>query len=240
MTKYLISVSGGKDSTALLHWVLNLRDRKDIVAFYCDTGWEHPDTYKYLDYLEGRFNIKIERLKPAYSFEELCIKEKMIPSFATKFCTRVLKMETSNKFVESFNGEVIVFTGVRRDESNNRSEEQSHKIVNKTKYIQPLVYWSTQKVYDYLKDNDIKLNPLYKKGFSRVGCYPCIFANQKDIGALEKWAIDRVKSLEEKVSKASGKNITFFKDGNMDYKKSKAYNSLGLDIGCTNPYGACE
>ncbi len=238
MTKYLVSVSGGKDSTALLAYTLKLRG-DDVIAFYCDTGWEHPDTYAYLDYLEQHFGIEIVHLS-GQSFEELCIEEKMIPSFRTRFCTRVLKMERSNKFVKSFSEPVVVLTGVRRDESTNRSKEQSHKTVSGIKYIQPLAYWSTQKVYDYLALEGIRLNPLYQKGFSRVGCYPCIFANQKDIGALEQWAVDRVKALEEKVSAVAEKKITFFKDGDMAYKKSKSFNSLGLDLGCMNPYGACE
>ena len=238
--KYLVSVSGGKDSTALLSFMLKRRPKEDIIPFYCDTGWEHNDTYKYLDYLESYFDIKIERLTPGKTFEELCIENKMIPSFRTKFCTRILKMERSNEFVKSFNDDVVVLTGVRRDESENRKNEQSHKIVNGIKYIQPIAYWTTQEVYTYLKDEGVELNPLYKKGFSRVGCYPCIFANQKDIGALEEWAVDRVKNLESKVSEVAGKKITFFKDGDMDYKKSKSFNSLGLDLGCINPYGACE
>ena len=237
--KYLVSLSGGKDSTALLHWTLQRRSKLDIVPFYIDTEWEHPSTYEYLDYLDELFDIKIVRLKNKMGFEELCKHEKMIPSFHAKFCTRILKMERSNDFVNSFDESVVVMTGVRRDESEKRKDEQSHKVVNGIKYIQPLAYWSTQEVYDYLTINSIKLNPLYLKGFSRVGCYPCIFANQKDIGALEQWAVDKVVKLENDVSEIADIKVTFFKDMKMETKKSKAYNSLGLDLGCINPYGAC-
>lgn len=237
--KYLVSVSGGKDSTALLHWILSKRDKKHVVPFYCDTGWEHPDTYEYLDYLECFFGVDIVRLG-GKSFQDLCKEQKMIPSFRTKFCTRILKMQRSNSFVETFDEKVVVLTGVRRDESEKRQNEQSHKIVCGVKYIQPLVYWKTQDVYSYLKNNGIKLNPLYLKGFTRVGCYPCIHANTKDIGLIEDWAIERVRKLEDEVSEIAGYKITFFKDGGIDYKKSKAFNSLGLELGCINPYGACE
>jgi len=70
--RYLVNVSGGKDSTASLLWALdNLpKDRIDVV--YCDTGWEHKSVYEYLDYLENKLDIKIERIK-TIGFEQLCV-----------------------------------------------------------------------------------------------------------------------------------------------------------------------
>jgi len=50
----IASVSGGKDSTALL--ILAKLEREiDIIPVFADTGHEHPETYKYLDYLETKF-----------------------------------------------------------------------------------------------------------------------------------------------------------------------------------------
>lgn len=52
--KHIASVSGGKDSTALL--ILAKIERGiDITPVFADTGHEHPETYKYLDYLETKF-----------------------------------------------------------------------------------------------------------------------------------------------------------------------------------------
>lgn len=61
----LLSVSGGKDSTAL---ILHAIERG--VPFQCvfaDTGHEHPQTYAYLDYLESRLGITIQRVKPDFA-----------------------------------------------------------------------------------------------------------------------------------------------------------------------------
>jgi len=59
--KYLVSVSGGKDSTATLLWILEGRQKEYIIPIFCDTGWEMDETYEYLDYLENRLEIKIHR-----------------------------------------------------------------------------------------------------------------------------------------------------------------------------------
>jgi 3'-phosphoadenosine 5'-phosphosulfate sulfotransferase (PAPS reductase)/FAD synthetase len=61
----LLSVSGGKDSTAL---ILHALERG--VEFQCcfaDTGHEHPETYEYLDYLRDRLGITIEAAKADFS-----------------------------------------------------------------------------------------------------------------------------------------------------------------------------
>jgi 3'-phosphoadenosine 5'-phosphosulfate sulfotransferase (PAPS reductase)/FAD synthetase len=65
--KHVISVSGGKDSTATLLIALERCSRADVVPIFCDTGNEHDDTYAYLDYLEQALDIKIMRLKADFA-----------------------------------------------------------------------------------------------------------------------------------------------------------------------------
>lgn len=45
----IVSVSGGKDSTAMLLKALEEHPREQIMPVFCDTGWEHPAVYEYLD-----------------------------------------------------------------------------------------------------------------------------------------------------------------------------------------------
>lgn len=57
----VISLSGGKDSTALLLKAIELG--VEYEAVFADTGHEHEETYKYIDYLEKQLGIKIRRVK---------------------------------------------------------------------------------------------------------------------------------------------------------------------------------
>ncbi|GHU08505.1 hypothetical protein FACS1894158_17810 [Betaproteobacteria bacterium] len=76
-TKYVISVSGGKDSTALLLEALSRCPREAVIPIFCDTGNEHVSTYAYLDYLEQALDIQIVRLKADFS-EEIAAKRRFI------------------------------------------------------------------------------------------------------------------------------------------------------------------
>lgn len=61
----VVSVSGGKDSTALL--LLAIEREATPQAVFADTGHEHPLTYEYLDYLESHTGIHIQRVRADFS-----------------------------------------------------------------------------------------------------------------------------------------------------------------------------
>ncbi|MER2171812.1 MAG: phosphoadenosine phosphosulfate reductase family protein [Psychrobacillus psychrodurans] len=61
----IISISSGKDSTAL--WLLALeRDTPNLKVAFADVGNEHEETYKYVDYLEKELG-PITRVKADFS-----------------------------------------------------------------------------------------------------------------------------------------------------------------------------
>jgi 3'-phosphoadenosine 5'-phosphosulfate sulfotransferase (PAPS reductase)/FAD synthetase len=111
--RHIVSLSGGKDSTAL---AIYLRDRiSDLEYVFCDTGEELPETYEYLDRLETVLGRKIERLNPERPFRHyLEIYRGVLPDARTRWCTRKLKIEPFERFV----GEdpVYSYVGIRADE----------------------------------------------------------------------------------------------------------------------------
>jgi 3'-phosphoadenosine 5'-phosphosulfate sulfotransferase (PAPS reductase)/FAD synthetase len=62
----IVSVSGGKDSTALLLLAIE-RETENLQAVFADTGHEHPQTYDYVRYLEQATGVPIRWVRADFS-----------------------------------------------------------------------------------------------------------------------------------------------------------------------------
>jgi len=74
----VISISGGKDSTAMLALAVEQK-AENIAVVFADTGHEHPQTYAYVEYLEGALGITIDRVKADFS-EQIARKRARLES----------------------------------------------------------------------------------------------------------------------------------------------------------------
>ena len=61
-TANIVSISGGKDSTAMLLLALQ-RETPNLQAVFADTGHEHAQTYEYVDYLQEATGVEIRRVR---------------------------------------------------------------------------------------------------------------------------------------------------------------------------------
>ena len=66
--KHIVSLSGGKDSTAMLLRLLEENYPVDLIL-YCDTGLEFPEMYDHLRRLEEYIHRPIVKLRAAHDFE---------------------------------------------------------------------------------------------------------------------------------------------------------------------------
>lgn len=97
--------------------------REGDLVIFCDTGREHPKTYKFINDFEANENIPIIRLKwnnQENPFTELLKKKnyKIIPNRVKRFCTDELKIKTSKRYLRSIGIRKFEnFIGFRADES---------------------------------------------------------------------------------------------------------------------------
>ena len=71
----VLSISGGKDSTAM--WILAVKEMGvEVIPVFADTGNEHPLTYEYVDYLESKLG-PIRRVKADFS-EQIAKKREYV------------------------------------------------------------------------------------------------------------------------------------------------------------------
>ena len=133
--KYIVSISGGKDSTATLLFMLERVKKEDLIIVFIDTKWEADETYEYIDYLEKKLAIKIVRIESEGMFN-LCLRKKCMPNKVMRFCTENLKIKPFNKWLyENFvskNIDFILVEGIRRDESKARADTETFEIKKQT------------------------------------------------------------------------------------------------------------
>ena len=218
--KYIVSISGGKDSTACLLYMLERVSKEEIIPVFCDTKWEADETYEYLEYLEEELDIEIVRIE-SEGMWALCERKKFVINRHMRSCTIELKIKPFQRWLkDNFVGkeEFIVVEGIRREESEARKNTEVFEIKQSVlpgeKFLIPTMYpiafWNVEKVFAYIEEKGIKINPLYRKGFRRVGCMPCVNASKYELLYLPKKYRDRLEALEKAIEEQIGKKAFMF------------------------------
>ena len=153
-------------------------------------------------------------------FVDLCILQAGFPGIRAQFCTRVLKIEVLEDNVYtpiwSEGGSVISWQGQRREESRRRAGYQPFTRLatagRAVRYL-PLLDWTLNDVRRIAYRHGLELNPLYAEGFERVGCFPCIHTNKREMRVMAErfWLyIERKAAWERQVGFASTRNNATF------------------------------
>lgn len=90
------SVSGGADSDVMMDLVYKVNRGKNVNYIFFDTGLEYDATKRHLKYLEEKYNITIERIKPIKPIPK-CVHEYGIP-FLNKSCSEFLERLQKHDF----------------------------------------------------------------------------------------------------------------------------------------------
>lgn len=199
----LITYSGGKDSQVLV--ALAERAGIDFEVVNSHTTADAPETVYFIReqfrQMEGR-GIQCTIEKPKYkgkptSMWTLIPQKGMPPTRLARYCCAILKENVGrNRFIA---------TGVRWDESTKRKNnrgimELSHRDKDKRiilmsdndekrqlfetcelkgkMTVNPIIDWTDDDVWDYIRSEGLPVNSLYCEGWKRVGCIGCPMAGR--------------------------------------------------------------
>ena len=126
--KVVVAYSGGKDSQASLIWAVNQYGKENVLAVFCDTGWEHSVTYQHIRNTTALLGVELIMLKSKKynGMLDLATKKKRFPSTKARFCTSELKAIPMIDWVLSQQEHLLIIQGIRADESKSRSLMQEH------------------------------------------------------------------------------------------------------------------
>lgn len=188
--KYVVSLSGGKDSTAMLLKLLEENRPIDFILF-CDTGLEFPQLYEHLDRLEAYTGRSIIRLKAEKSFEYYFYEyhpKRKNPALEkydgmswadplNRWCTAMLKTRIISRYLKLLQeqNDLIEYVGIAADETN-RIRDKNY----------PLVEWGmTEKdCLQHCYERGFDWGGLYKI-FRRVSCWCCPLQSLSELRKLK-------------------------------------------------------
>ena len=222
--RHIVSLSGGKDSTALAIYMDRCYPQIPVEYVFCDTGCELPETYEYLERLEALLGAKVTRVtaldklgvasKPGRNPFDMYLNEiygGFLPSPRTRWCTRVLKIEPFEAYVGK--GQAFSYIGIRADEKREGYKAKKPPVLSKRANITPIYPFKDDgldfdDIKQLLEESGLGL-PQYYKWRSRSGCYFCFYQQIGEWQRLKEYHPNFFEDAKnyEKVEK--GKKFTW-------------------------------
>ena len=162
---------GGPTGMVLVDMVSQLG--LDISVFYLDTDYLFPETHRLVKATRERYNIEPMAYRPRWSVDAQAAEfGPRLWETDPDLCCALRKVEPNGRALE---GKRAWITGLRRDQTSSRSETQAVEWDTKFEIIKinPLVNWTEQQVWDYIRDNNVPYNDLHDSGYPSIGCTNC-------------------------------------------------------------------
>ncbi len=229
--KILISVSGGKDSHAMLWLVRDLAVRQGVprdrlLAMYADTGMEWHNAGAHVQALCKAAGVELATVYPVRSMIETFKKRMKIsqlmpfPHTKCRFCTSYHKADPMDKLTRRYSGKLLKVTGERWAESKARStytEFVSVPRLNSRERIvfgwRPMLAFSEADIWAMVRDTGVPRHVCYAMGCNRLGCAGCIFSKDHELRIEMREnpaifeALDRLETESGYTMSMSGKRI---------------------------------
>lgn len=173
---YYVAYSGGKDSTVILDLI-----RRSGVPYDAHYNLTTVDPPELVAFVRTQEDVTIHH--PQESMWSLIVKKIFPPTRFQRFCCEHLKERGGS-------GRTVV-TGVRWAESAKRAKRRMVETCFKDSYkhyLHPIIDWSQEDVWAYIKGRGLPYCSLYDEGIKRIGCILCPLAGKKQrLREAERW-----------------------------------------------------
>lgn len=146
---------------------------KRIPIFYLDTDVLFPETYQLKNRLQDRYGIRFVRVTSWLSLDRQAVQYgDRLWERDPDLCCKLRKTDPLKEALRPFEAWI---TGIRRDQSPTRKQA---KVVERDELygllkVNPLLHWSREEVWDYIREHRLPYNPLYDRGYASIGCTHC-------------------------------------------------------------------
>jgi len=119
---------------------------------------------------------------------------------------------------------VTVYQGIRRDESQSRRDypQSCWNDEYDAQVERPLFHWTAEECFALMAQRGVKPNPLYLLGAGRVGCFPCVMVNLRELKTLSI-TVPEIRERIRELERLSGR--FFFKPGYIPERFCNGYDA---------------
>lgn len=161
---------------ALLDMLVRTDPRARI--FTLDTGRLPSQTYELMDRVRDRYGVNVEVLFPDKSEVEEMVARHGVNLFYKsvenrRLCCQVRKTNPLNGFLRTLDAWI---SSIRADQTEQRAGARKFEIDylhGRMLKINPIIDWTMERVWDYVRENDVPYNDLHDMGYPSIGCAPC-------------------------------------------------------------------
>jgi phosphoadenosine phosphosulfate reductase len=170
--KITFACSFGAEDVVLVDIIHKVAPQIDV--FYLDTDFHFAETYETRDRIVERYpNIRFIQVKPKLTPEEQAREHgEELWKRDPNSCCNIRKVEPLTRILAQYEAWV---TGIRRDQAPTRANAK--KIEYDTKFgmikFNPLASWTSEDVWNYIREHDVIYNPLHDRNYPSIGCEHC-------------------------------------------------------------------
>jgi phosphoadenosine phosphosulfate reductase len=173
--RIVFASSFGAEDQVLTHLLWSTDGTVPIITL--DTGRLPQETYDVMDATSNHFGKPIQVLFPDAEAVETMVRGKGVNLFYDsienrKACCDVRKVQPLKRELGKYQAWI---TGMRRSQSLTRTDLQrvEYDQANTMVKFNPLIDWSREAVWAYVRGHGLPYNALHDRGFPSIGCLPC-------------------------------------------------------------------
>ncbi len=152
------------NGTVLLDLAVQAGYQGEVI--FVDTGYQFQETLETRDRVQARYpEIEVVTLNANLPDDHLFLKD-------TDACCFARKVAPLQNYLAKKQPTALL-NARSRDQANTRSDIPFIESGKERARINPLAFWTREKLEDYAKANNLPVNPLYWEGFLSIGCAPC-------------------------------------------------------------------
>lgn len=171
--------SFGLEGIVLIDMVSKIK--KDIKVVFLDTNFHFKETYNLVEKIKQRYpNFNIEMLKPKLTPDQQAkIYGDNLWRTNPDQCCYIRKVKPLQEKMIMYEAWI---TGIRKNQSSFRSQMEVVNLDNVFQRVKicPLINWSLDEVWAYIKKHNLPYNPLHEQGYPSIGCEYCTSKGEGD------------------------------------------------------------